>query len=30
MLPALNIPMEDLSYAIETLKEVAKELGGTV
>ena len=30
MLPALNIPMEDLEYAIETLKEVAKELGGNV
>ena len=30
MLPALNIPMDDLSYAIETLKEVAKELGGNV
>ena len=28
LLPALNIPMDDLSYAIETLKEVAKELGG--
>ena len=28
LLPALNIPMEDLSYAIETIKEVAKELGG--
>ena len=26
LLPALNIPMDDLSYAIETLKEVAKEL----
>ncbi len=26
LLPALNIPMEDLSYAIETLKDVAKEL----
>ncbi len=30
MLPALNIPMEDLEYAIETLKSVAKELGGNV
>ncbi len=30
LLPALNIPMEDLSYAIETIKEVAKELGGNV
>ena len=28
LLPALNIPMEDLSYAIETIKEAAKELGG--
>ncbi len=28
LLPALNIPMEDLSYAIETIKAVAKELGG--
>ena len=26
LLPALNIPMEDLEYAIETLKAVAKEL----
>ena len=26
LLPALNIPMEDLSYAVETIKEVAKEL----
>ena len=26
MLPALNIPMEDLEFAIETLKTVAKEL----
>ena len=30
MLPALNIPMDDLEYAIETLKEVARELGGNV
>ena len=30
LLPALNIPMEDLEYAIETLKAVAKELGGNV
>ena len=30
LLPALNIPMDDLEYAIETLKEVAKELGGNV
>ncbi len=30
LLPALNIPMEDLSYAIETIKEVAKELGGNL
>ena len=28
LLPALNIPMEDLKYAIETIKAVAKELGG--
>ena len=27
MLPALNIPMADLEFAIETLKTVAKELG---
>lgn len=27
LLPALNIPVEDLSFAIETLKQVAKELG---
>ena len=26
LLPALNIPMEDLEYAIETIKAVAKEL----
>ncbi len=30
LLPALNIPMEDLEYAIETVKSVAKELGGKV
>ncbi len=28
LLPALNIPMEDLSFAIETIKAVAEELGG--
>ena len=28
LLPALNIPMEDLTYAVETLKNVCKELGG--
>ena len=28
LLPPLNISMEDLEYAIETLKAVAKELGG--
>ena len=28
MLPALNIPMEDLRYAVETLMAVAAELGG--
>ena len=27
LLPALNIPMEDLTYAVETLKAVARELG---
>ena len=27
LLPALNIPMEDLAYAMETLKAVARELG---
>jgi len=26
LLPALNIPMEDLEYAVETIKEVCKEL----
>ena len=30
LLPALNIPMEDLEYAIETIKAVAAELGGNV
>ena len=28
LLPALNIPMDDLEFAIETIKAVAKELGG--
>lgn len=28
LLPALNIPMEDLKYAIETIAAVAEELGG--
>ena len=28
LLPALNIPMEELEYAIETIKAVAAELGG--
>ena len=28
LLPALNIPMEDLEYAVETIKAVAAELGG--
>ena len=28
LLPALNIPMDDLEFAIETIKTVAKELGG--
>ena len=26
LLPALNISMEDLEYAVETIKEVCKEL----
>ena len=30
LLPALNIPMEDLQYAVETLKATAKELRGNV
>ena len=30
LLPALNIPMDDLEYAIETIKAVAAELGGKV
>ncbi|MGM9549532.1 MAG: aspartate aminotransferase family protein [Faecousia sp.] len=30
LLPALNIPMEDLEFAVETIKAAAKELGGTV
>ena len=30
LLPPLNISMDDLEYAIETLKAVAKELGGNV
>ena len=30
LLPALNIPMEDLRYAIETIQTVAAELGGKV
>ena len=28
LLPALNIPMEELEYAVETIKAVAAELGG--
>ena len=28
LLPALNIPMEDLEYAVGTIKAVAAELGG--
>lgn len=28
LLPALNIPMEDLTFAVETIKAVAAELGG--
>lgn len=30
LLPALNIPMEDLQYAVETIKAVAGELGAKV
>ena len=30
LLPALNIPMEDLEYTIETINAAAKELGGNV
>jgi acetylornithine/N-succinyldiaminopimelate aminotransferase len=30
LLPALNIPMDDLEFAIETIKAVAKELGGNL
>ena len=30
LLPALNIPAEDLKFAVETIKAVAKELGGAV
>lgn len=30
LLPALNIPWEDLKFAVETIKAAAKELGGTV
>ncbi len=30
LLPALNIPMEELSFAVETLKAVCAELGGTM
>ncbi len=28
LLPALNIPMEDLTYAVDTIKAVCAELGG--
>jgi acetylornithine/N-succinyldiaminopimelate aminotransferase len=28
LLPALNIPMADLEYAVNTIKAVAAELGG--
>ena len=28
LLPALNIPMEDLKFAVDTILEAAKELGG--
>ena len=30
LLPALNIPMEDLAFAVETIRAAAKELGGNV
>ena len=30
LLPALNIPMEDLKFAVDTIKSVAAELGGKV
>ena len=30
LLPALNIPMEDLTFAVETILAAAKELGGNV
>ena len=28
LLPALNIPMEDLQFAVDTIPEAAKELRG--
>ncbi|MGN0977732.1 MAG: aspartate aminotransferase family protein [Faecousia sp.] len=30
LLPALNVPMEDLTFAVETILVAAKELGGNV
>ena len=30
LLPALSISMEDLTYAMQTIKDCAKELGETV
>ncbi len=30
LLPALNIPMEDLTFAVETILAAAKELGGNI
>ena len=30
LLPALNIPMEDLTFAVETILTAAKELGGNI
>ena len=30
LLPALNIPMEDLEFAVETIRAAAKELGENV
>lgn len=30
LLPALNIPMEDLQFAVETIRSAAAELGGNV
>ena len=30
LLPALNIPMEDLTFALEAIGAAAKELGGNL